>query len=211
MPSIDPFFLMKEESIVIGDGKYAILRDPFPVALIPEGYQLATSDQLLVANLGRPFPWGNMPDDTWASKLWKKHRIGYGGLRHNEWFVTSDGRFGGALNVPTKLPGSLRCSLFIDGGEGSMEENEGLALVTETDGETRDMYRKVQIHGLQHVVADGGHIIVSRINEVGIVHAGFVGRCQKCPNAELISFEQLKANVTDYRFELFPEWKNWSI
>jgi Fe-S cluster biogenesis protein NfuA len=211
MPEIDPFFLLKENSIVIGDGKLAILRDPFTAGFVLTDYRLATHAELLVANLGRPFPWGNTPHDTFASNLWKKHRIGYGGLVHSHWFVTSDGRFGGGLEVPTSLPGSLRCSLFIDGGEGSEEENEGLALVTETDEETRKMYRKVQLHAHQHVTSDGGHIIVSRINEEGLVHVGFVGRCQKCPNAELISFEQLKASVPDYRFKLFKEWENWSI
>ena len=196
------------EAIVIGDGHLSILREPSQQIL--PGHRLATHAELLAANLGRPFPWGNLPNDLDASRLWKQNRVGFGGLIHQKWFVTSDGRFGGALNVPTTLPGALRCSLLIDGGHGSEEENEGYALIQETDQETRRMYRKVQLHALQHVVADGGHIIVSPVNE-GVVRVGFVGRCQKCPNAELISFEQLKANVPDYRFELFSEWKNWSI
>ncbi len=197
-----------QEQIVIGDGHLSILRSASP-EVIP-GFRLATHSELLMANLGRPFPWGNLPNDTEASRLWKQSRVGFGGLIHNKWFVTSDGRFGGALNVPTTLPGSLRSSLLIDGGHGSEEENEGYALVQETDEETRRMYRQVQLHALRHVVADGGHIIVSPVKD-GYVHAGFVGRCQKCPNAELISFEQLKANVPGYHFELFQEWKNWSI
>ncbi len=208
-PDVNKVFL-QEDSIVIGDGKFSIIRRPMDI--MERNYRLATHAELLVANLGRPFPWGNSPDDSSASRLWKTGRIGYGGLYHGEWFVTSDGRFGGARNVPTSLPGSLRCSLFIDGGEGSGEENEGFALVTETDVCTREMYRKVQVHAHQHVTADGGHIIVSPIIDgTAIVYVGFVGRCQKCPNAELISFEQLKASVPGYKFELFPELKNWSV
>ena len=202
-----------EDSIVIGDGHLSIVRRPVPV--IQKGFRLATHAELMVANLSRPFPWGNMSNDTEASRLWKNGRIGFGGLCHKKWFVTSDGRFGGALNVPTNLPGSLRCSLLIDGGKGSEEENEGFALVRETDDRTREMFRRVQIHALQHVVADGGHIVVSpvynRLDGALGARVGFVGRCQKCPNAELISFEQLKEAVPQYTFELFPEWKNWRV
>lgn len=184
----------------------AILREPSPIIL--PGSRLATPAELLIANLGRPFPWGNLPDDSRAPRLWREHRIGFGGLIHTKWFVTSDGRFGGAPNVPTNLPGSLRASLLIDGGHGSQEENEGYALVFETDEETRVMYRKVQLHALQHVVADGGHVIVSPIED-GLVHVGFVGRCLQCPNAELISFRQLQESVPEYTFRLFPEWEGW--
>ena len=196
-------------SIIIGDGHLSMLRTP--TEHIIDGYRIATHAELLSANLGRPFPWGNLPWDTEASRLWKNHRIGFGGLIHKKWFVTSDGRFGGAPNVPTTLPGSLRCSLLIDGGHGSGEENEGYALVTETDEATRIMYRKVQLHALQHVVADGGHIIVSCVDKTNAVNVGFVGRCQRCPNAELISFKQLKEAVPEYSFYLFEEWRNWSI
>ena len=198
-----------QNAIVIGYGNLAIYREP-QLEILPNCRQ-ATHAELFSANLGRPFPWGSFPDDTRASILWKEHRIGFGGLVHHNWFVTSDGRFGGASNVPATLPGSLRCSLLIDGGHGSEEENEGYALVYKTDPETRRMYRKVQLHALKHVVADGGHIIVSPTGEDGVVYVGFVGRCQQCPNPELISFKQLCSSVSEYEFRLFPEWENWSI
>jgi len=195
--------------IVLAGGKLAIYRKPQQT--MPDGCRLATHMELLCANLGRPFPWGNLPNDLKASRLWKEQKVGYGGLIHHDWFVTSDGRFGGADNVPKTLPGVLRCSMLLDGGEGSQEENEGFALVCQTDNATREMYRKVQLHALEHVVADGGHIIVSPISEDGVVYVGFVGRCQMCPNPEKISFEQLCKAVPKQKFELFTEWKNWSL
>ncbi|MEZ4104456.1 MAG: hypothetical protein R3B60_04180 [Candidatus Paceibacterota bacterium] len=198
-----------KEIIVLPGGRLAILRTPSPTTL--DGYRLATHSELLSANLCYPFPWGNLPSDSQASKLWQDHKVGMGGLIHYQWFVTSEGRFGGADNVPKSLPGSLRCSMYLDGGEGSGEENEGFALVTKTDKITQNMYSKVQLHALEHVVADGGHIIVSPVCEDNIVYVGFVGRCLRCPNPEVISFKQLQKAVPDYNFQLFPEWENWSL
>ncbi|MCB9810986.1 MAG: hypothetical protein H6779_04890 [Candidatus Nomurabacteria bacterium] len=198
-----------KEMIVLPGGNLVILRNPSQT--IPDGFRLATHSELLSANLGYPFPWGNLPNDNHAFKLWQNHKVGMGGLVHHQWFVTSDGRFGGADNVPKSLPGSLRCSMYLDGGAGSGEENEGYALVKETDKVTQNMYRGVQLHALEHVVADGGHIIVSPVDEEGVVYVGFVGRCMRCPNPEMISFRQLQKAVPDYYFELFPEWENWSL
>jgi len=143
--------------------------------------------------------------------------MGIEGLFHHKWFRTSGGRFGGATdNVPETFPGSLRCNLRFGGGlcpEGNPEENEGYAIVKEFGEMCRsgqmEMYRKVQMYSLSHVVADGGEIIVSPIGENNVVYMGFVGRCMFCPNAEDISFQQLKAFIPDYSFQLFPEWRNW--
>lgn len=180
---------------------------------IPHGARIATGVELLTANLGRPFPWGQLPTPEKASRLWKEHRIGIGGLFHDRWFVTSDGRLGGAPNVPETLPGSLRSCLYYDGGlapDGyDLAENEGYAVVRPTTEDDRKMFREVQLHAAQHVMADGGSIILSPITSEGTIFAGFVGRCQFCPNAELISFRQLADRVPHYKFELLPEWKNW--
>ena len=140
--------------------------------------------------------------------------IGIGGLIHDCWFKTTDGRFGGAPNVPEQLPGSLRRCLLLDGGgcvDDVLEENEGYAIVRDTSPQDMDMYRLVQMHAAQHVGADGGAIIMSPIGEDGIVNVGFVGRCQLCPNPELVSFRQLSAAVPTYNFQLWPEWTNWSL
>ncbi len=199
---------MNTQKIVIGDGSLAIYRKPQPA--ISEGGRMATHAELFTANLGKPFPWGTLPHDSNAPLLWKDRRVGYGGLIHHQWFVTSDGRFGGADNVPTTGPGALRNSLLINGGCGSEAENEGYAVVVQTDDATRHMYHKVQLHALAHVAADGGHIIVSPIQN-GVVYVGFVGRCQHCPNAKDISFKQLQAALPDFDFKLFLEWENWGI
>lgn len=192
-------------------GRLAIARRP--LSEIPPGARLASGAELFAANLGRPFPWGQLPDSAKASRLWKEQRIGIGGLIHDRWFVTSDGRLGGAPNVPETLPGSLRSCLYYDGGrapeEHGLAENEGFAVVRAASDEDQAMFREVQLHAAQHVMADGGSIIVSPLSPAGTVYAGFVGRCQFCPNAELISFEQLRSRVARYRFELWPEWKNW--
>jgi hypothetical protein len=104
-------------------------------------------------------------------------------------------RFGGAENVPTD----------------SLAENEGFAVVCETKERDRRASREIQMYASTHVMADGGAIISLPITEPGIIYVGFVGRCQICPNAELISFQQLKTALPHYSFELWPEWHNWSI
>ncbi len=194
--------------ILLPPGDRAICR--VAMAEVPPSCRLATSAELLVANVGRPFPWGHMPTPDKASRLWKEKNIGYGGLYHDKWFVTADGRLGGAENVPRKLPGSLRSCLLYDGGPGGNEENEGYAVIRDIPL-SRDLYRRIQIHAAEHVMADGGHIIVSPPGDKGTVYVGFVGRCQTCPNPELISFRQLQAAVPGINFELYDEWKNWSL
>ncbi len=200
--------------LLLPPGDRAISRTPLDTK--PAEYQLATSSDLLSANLGRPFPWGQTPEPTSAAKLWHEKRIGYGGLIHEKWFITQQGRFGGAKNVPQSTPGSLRSCLLYDGGlsdqPDKLAENEGFAVVKPVDNENRDIYRKVQMHAAEHVIADGGSIILSPLDkETNTVYVGFVGRCQTCPNPELISFRQLQKAVADYNFELFEEWKNWSL
>lgn len=195
-------------------GNLAFLR--FPVKEVPAGCRIATPAELLVANLGYPFPWGTLPEDTHASRLWKEHRIGIGGLVHEKWFITTGGRFGGAANVPTKLPGSLRCCMLLDGGTcpggQSVAENEGYAVVKETTGKNLQMYRRVQLHAAEHVSADGGAITVSPIaSNDSTVYVGFVGRCLSCPNPELISIKQLRFSVAGFNFQLLPEWQNWTL
>ena len=190
-------------------GHLAISRHP--LESIPPGARLATGAELLVANLGKPFPWGNLPSPEKASEMWTRHRMGIGGLFHDRWFLTSDGRLGGAKNVPETLPGSLRSCLFYDGGlapeEDGLSENEGYAVVRETSREDQRMFREVQLHAATHVMADGGSIILSPIDE-GTISVGFVGRCQFCPNAELISFRQLCSAFPHWNFQLWPEWRS---
>ncbi|MEZ5815270.1 MAG: hypothetical protein R3E13_11230 [Alphaproteobacteria bacterium] len=140
--------------ILLPPGDLAICR--YPVEKVPEYAHCASARDLNTANLARPFPWGYSNTPERAGPLWHKHRIGIGGLYHDKWFVTPQGRFGGA--------------------------------------------------------ADGGHIIVGPLDEAqNKAYVGFVGRCQTCPNPELISFRQLQKAVPDYEFELFDEWKNWSL
>lgn len=197
--------------LLLPPGNLAILR--FPSDSIPEGARQATPIELLTANLGKPFPWGSLPHTGNASRLWKEYRIGIGGLIHDRWFVTSGGRFGGAPNVPESLPGSLRCCMLLDGGEcaAHLEENEGYAVVKEMGEENLHLYRRVQMHAAEHVVADGGAIILSPVNDKREVFVGFVGRCQTCPNPELVSFRQLQVAVPDYHFSLLPEWQKWQV
>ena|ERR1700722_3538314 len=199
--------------ILLPPGNLAILR--FPADVIPEGARLATATELLAANLGKPFPWGNLPNAATASQLWHQLRVGIGGLIHDRWFITSDGRFGGAPNVPKELPGCLRCYMLLDGGkfcEGiDTLEAQGFAIVREVPSENADLYRKVQMHAAEHVVADGGAIIVTQLDSNNTSRIGFVGRCQTCPNPELVSFRQLQSAVPGYKLELLPEWKDWRI
>ncbi len=102
--------------------------------------------------------------------------------------------------------------MFLDGGSCSgLEDNEGYALVKDVSEENRNMYRRVQLHSAEHVVADGGAIIVSPIGPDREVYVGFVGRCQSCPNPELISFRQLQSAVPGFNFKLLPEWENWKL
>lgn len=194
-------------------GKLKILRRPSPKIL--PATRVATGSELLAANRGNPFPWGHLPEPHAHNKQWREQQVGVGGLIHSAWFLTSDGRFGGAPNVPQTKPGSLRSCLYLDGGGSSetdsLADNEGYALVAETTQADMDLFRKVTLFSAAHVMADGGAITMSPICKDNTVYIGFTGRCQICPNAELISFQQLKKAVTDYNFELWPEWKNWSI
>jgi hypothetical protein len=199
--------------VLLPPGNKALLR--FPADRIPGDAEQASLLEVFSANFGRYFPWGNTPDENTGSRLWQESRIGYGGLYHEKWFVTKDGRIGGARNVPTQLPGVLRKSLFYDGGkaqDNELAENEGFAIVKNVSDENRDFYRRVQMHAAEHVGADGGAIIVSNLFEENKAFVGFVGRCQFCPNPELISFRQLQKALGDrYQIELYPEWQNWSL
>ena len=198
--------------VIPPNGCLAIARQP--LSMIPEGCRLATGTELLCANRGQPFPWGHLPQPHAHHRHWHERRLGVGGLFHHRWFLTSDGRFGGAENVPTAPPGSLRSSLLYDGGglpTDLLAENEGYAVVKETKESDRRAFRQIQMYAATHVMADGGAIISSPMTEQGIIYVGFVGRCQICPNAELISFKQLQTALPHYSFTLWPEWRNWSI
>ncbi len=197
--------------LIAPSGNLAICRHSLPA--IPAGTRIASGSELLCAQRGAAFPWGQLPEPHAQNRQWKIQKVGVGGLIHDRWFVTSDGRFGGAPNVPETLPGSLRRCMFLDGGEDSTQlaENEGYAVVRTTTEDDRALFRQVQLHAARHVMADGGGIVHSPITDDGAVFVGFVGRCQLCPNAELISFTQLQAALPHYRFELWPEWRNWRI
>ena len=190
-------------------GSLAIAREPLDT--IPEGSRMATGAELIVANLGKPFPWGQLPTPEKASFYWRNYRMGVGGLFHHRWFLTQDGRLGGAQNVPEVLPGSLRSCLFYDGGrvpeEWGLAENEGFAVVRTTTASDQETFRRVQLHAARHVMADGGSIILSPETEEGINWVGFVGRCQFCPNAQRLSFRQLCAALPDKNLKLSPEWE----
>ncbi len=203
-----------ENWLLLPPGDKAICRTPLDD--VPEGCHLASVSDVLSANLGRPFPWGQGPQPNAKAKLWNEKRMGYGGLYHDKWFVTKEGRVGGAQNVPQSLPGSLRSCFLYDGGfcepVNQLAENEGFAVIKPVSALNRDLYRKIQMHAAEHVVADGGSIIVAPIeNPDEVVRVGFVGRCQHCPNPEMISFRQLQKAVPEYRFELLNEWKGWSL
>lgn len=204
-------FQQADRWVMIAPGTKALNRQPLPC--VPEGTRVATADELINANRGYEFPWGNLPTPEKASRLWREHRIGMGGLDHHRWFVTKDGRFGGASNVPETLPGSLRSSLLYDGGksavEGQLEGNEGFAIISEVPDEDRLLYRRLQLHAAEHIGADGGKLLISPISraihlgsEKKRVYIGFTGRCLTCPNPELISLRQAQASLSN---ELPPE------
>lgn len=198
--------------LIAPNGRLAICRHPLPE--IPTGCRMATGAELLCANRGNPFPWGHLPKPHEHNRHWHDRRLGVGGLFHHRWFLTTDGRFGGAENVPTTPPGSLRSSLLYDGGglpSDSLAENEGYAVVRETTPADLRAFREIQMYAATHVMADGGAIVCSPLTATNTIYVGFVGRCQICPNAELISFQQLKAALPHFSFELWPEWRNWSV
>lgn len=181
---------------------------------MPDGCHLASFADLVCANQGFAFPWGDYPDSTRASVLWQKYMIGMGGLFHDTWFIKKDGRVGGAANVPQELPGALRFSMYLDGGkdrdpETMPRENEGLAIVKPISKVDSIFYRLVQLHAMEHVGADGGRILVSPLEHGNQGFVGFTGRCLSCPNIENISLRQLQSTVPNYNIQLYPEWKNW--
>lgn len=201
--------------LMLSGGRDAILRFPSE-ALPPEGMRRATHAEINgVCDKGNPFPWGPFPEEAQAPQLWHKHRVGWGGMIHEKFFVDEHGlRWGGAPNIPDKQPGCARALTSIDGGKvlpTGLEDNMGYAIVRSTTERDLDCYRRVRIHATKHVTADSGDIIMSPIGEDNIVYVGFIGRCLICPNAEIISFEQLKAAVPGYDFRLYPEWKNWRV
>src|SRR4051812_48465009 len=117
-------------SILLPGGNKVICR--FSVEEVPQGWRLATPEELFLANLGYEFPWGKSPDPVRANRLWREKRIGMGGLVFDHWFKTSFGRYGGAKNVPLTVPNTLRYSLLLGGGECTKQEleaNEGYAVV----------------------------------------------------------------------------------
>ncbi len=206
--------LSAENWIVLPPGDLAIHRSPTNGDLNTPAYRVATARELLTANHGRPFPWGDLswPNPKKTDRLWQQHRIGYGGLVHTDWFVTTEGRFGGAPNVPDTLPGSLRACLLLDGGKtDQLADNEGYAFVRLTNQATRHMYRLVQLWAVEHVKADEGSIIVSPLEESGKIRVGFCGRCRICPNLELVSFRALQTALPKYNFELWDEFKDWQV
>ncbi len=209
--------------IILPSGKRAILRFPFQGELsqceLPAGLinsRMANQCELIVANQGYPFPWGTKPEasDANTSRIWKEKQIGIGGLVHNAWFVTSDGRVGGAPNVPKTGPGALRHYMYLDGGpsKAGIAENEGFAIVAEIANQSiAEDYRRIQLHAAEHVAGDRGAIIVFPKDGTGVYHVGFVGKCMECPNAELISVRALKHACPGLSIELHPDWKGWKV
>ena len=208
-----------------GDGTRAICRFPLPLPQPPEqclcigalsGVRLATHTELLAANFGLSFPWGSKadPEPHELSKLWKERRVGIGGLVHNRWFITKNNRrYGGAPNVSEGAIGRLRCYMWLDGGPASepLADNEGYALVKDVEARNEHMYRLVHMHAAKHIRADQGAPILSPICGEKTVYIGFVGKCQQCPNPEIVTFPQIQASVPDYDFVLMDEWKNWVV
>ncbi|MES2408899.1 MAG: hypothetical protein V4509_01190 [Patescibacteria group bacterium] len=208
--------------IILPPGRTAILRFPFKGQIeeceLPRGLsnlRLATPCELIVANQGRPFPWGDSPEATpnQTSLLWKEKSIGIGGLIHKDWFVAlGGGRFGGSSNVPKIGPGPLRHYMYVDGGldpSNILSDNEGFALVADVSAYSD--YHQIQMHAAEHVVKDRGAIIVFPKDESGVHHVGFVGRCMTCPKAELVSLRALKFACPNLKIEIHPDWKNWKI
>lgn len=196
--------------IILPGGDLAILRAP--AETVPANSRIATPQELFAANQGAPYPWGYLPDSSRASTLWKEHRIGYGGLLHSAWFLTTSGRFGGAPNVAETGPDALRYCMLLHGGEselGTPLENEGYAVIRAIDEEDQLRYRTIQQRAARHVMADGGAIILTQRDADDISHVGFVGRCMRCPNAEEVSWKALLAAVPEIPLALLPEWKNW--
>jgi hypothetical protein len=198
--------------LIAPSGTLAIAREP--QQSIPHGCRIATGAELLAANRGNPFPWGNLPEPHANNRQWREQFLGVGGLIHERWFMTTQGRFGGARNVQQTLPASLRSCMLIDGGgdpKDALLDNEGYAVVRETSARDQDFYRAVQLYAAKNVMADGGAIVCSPLDENNHAYVGFVGRCQICPNLELISFPQLQKTLSPYKFTLWPEWQKWSL
>lgn len=196
-----------QDWVVLPPGNRLLLRRPHP--LIPPWAQQARVSDILLANFGAPFPWGHLPHPSPHDRLWSEHRLGNGGLYHEKWFVCEGGRVGGARNVLDSQTGALRYCLYLDGGssEEGLAENEGLAIVCESDAATRDMYRRVMLHAAKHVMADRGVLVITPVTPEGIVHIGFGGRCRSCPNPLLITINQLQEAVPQYTFKPLPEWE----
>lgn len=217
---------------ILPPGDVAICRHP--QAEVPEGARLASPRDLVVANLGYPFPWGTLPEPSTGARAWREHRMGMGGLIHEQWFVTSDGRrYGGAKNVIDQLPGSLRSYLFLDGGQGTRAENEGFAILVDTTDEERQLFRRLQLLAAQRIVADRGMLLVTPLGDDNkTCYVGFGGRCLHCPNPELITLQQVRQDLAqplspemrtliqegfpelargfpEYRVQLHPDWENW--
>lgn len=205
--------------LLLPPGNTAILRFPAQIkrADIPAGMRLASAAELLAANQGKPFPWGSQVDASDATPAWQTSRMGIGGLFHHHWFVTEDGRFGGASNVPGNATGNARACMLLDGGRqalqnGLLSPNEGWALVRDVAPVNADLYRDVTLYAARHVMTDGGAIVISPIDQADDpVYVGFVGNCLGCPNPERISFHNLQEHVQQYKFVLHTEWQGWSL
>lgn len=197
--------------IMLPGGFTAIGRSP--ALEIPDGCRIASISEFSSAMYGAPFPWGFIAEpktDRETSSLWREHRVGYGGLIHNAWFVCKEGRVGGAPNVIMTLPGALRHGTMLEGGpllNDRLADNEGYCIARDTTLADREMFRLVQLHAMERVNADAGGIIVSPISEDGIVNVGMTGRCLWCPNRALITFPQLQKAVPGYTFELWDEYR----
>jgi hypothetical protein len=223
MGDVVPFvFERPEDWIMLRPGRTAFARRALPE--IPKGARQASFPETALAH-GHPFPWGNLPDLPNPPPFgWEPYRMGPSGIYFDKWFVTTDGRVGGASNVPTHLPGSARSCFLYDGGPGGLggnpnvlAENEGYAVVAPVDDESFELYRVLQHHAARHVVADGGGIILSPFgHDRHTVFVGFVGKClQGCLNMREVSFPQAKAVVEErfgdrYDVRLFPEFVSLS-
>lgn len=205
--------------IMLPPGKTAILRFPFAGKIedvvLPKGLsnpRLATPAELIVANQGRPYPWGDAKDMV-KSRMWNEKRIGIGGLIHNAWFVTSGGRFGAAPNVLETGNAALRYYMYLDGGfepTGTLADNEGFAVVADVES-SYSGYMDIQLHAATHVVADRGAISVSPKDDDDKFTVAFVGRCMTCPKPEMVSVVALQEACPHLKIELHPDWKGWEL
>ena len=208
------------EWLILAPGITAIYRRAFVRDVkeieLPSGLsnpRIATFAEVAFANRARNLPWGNLPHDGRASRLWHEKKIGYGGLVHDDWFVVAEKlRVGGAGNVPTTLPGSLRRHFRYGANTGEfLKENEGYAVVAEIKSQVTTDYIAISDYEVKVVGADEGGLMICPPDENGVYVIGFIGFCQMCRRPENTSFPQLVKALPRLKFRLHPDWESWTV